>query len=115
MDQGMSSPPAQVGTLDVALAHAARLLASAPKLAAEQSTEILTSVPNHPAASLMLASARRLIGDSASALAILGPLARSLPKSAATHLELGLALGAARRGESAVAALRRAVQRKPDL
>lgn len=111
----MSSPPAQVGTLDVALAHAARLLASDPKLAAEQATEILASVPNHPAASLMLASARRLMGDSASALAILEPLARSQPDSAATHLELGLALGAARRGESAVAALRRAVRLKPDL
>jgi predicted Zn-dependent protease len=104
-----------VGTLDVALAHAARLLASDPALAARQASEILSAVPGHPAAALMLGTARRLMGDHEAALEVLEPLARAQPNSAATHLELGLALGAKRRGEAAVAALRRAVQLKPDL
>ncbi|MCW5572955.1 MAG: sulfotransferase [Steroidobacteraceae bacterium] len=111
----MPSPPEPVGTLDVALAHAARLLASEPRLAAEQSAEILAAVPGHPGATLMLGAAHRLQGDTDAALAILEPLARAQPNAAAVHFELGLALGSARRGEQAVSALRRAVQLKRDL
>ena len=41
----MSGASDPVGTLEVALAHAAKLLATRPALAAEQATEILTGRP----------------------------------------------------------------------
>jgi hypothetical protein len=39
-----------VGTLEVALAHAARLLEAQPKLAADQAEEILKVLPEQPTA-----------------------------------------------------------------
>ena len=53
----MSSRAEPVGTVDVALARAARLLDSDPRLAAEQATEVLRAVPNHPTAGLLLGTA----------------------------------------------------------
>lgn len=111
----MSGSGDRVGTLEVALAHARRLLDTDPALAAEQATEILRAVPDHPVATLLLGVARRLGGDAPAALAVLRPLAGRQPDSAAAHYELGLTLGAARQGEAAVAALRRALDLKPDL
>ncbi|MEZ5531698.1 MAG: sulfotransferase [Steroidobacteraceae bacterium] len=111
----MQHPTGPRGTLDVALAHATRLLATAPALAAAQAIEILATVPGHPIASLVLGAAHRLQGDTAQALAVLEPLAHSQPQAGAVHFELGLALGSARRGEEAVIALQRAVRLKPDL
>ncbi|HSD75664.1 MAG TPA: sulfotransferase [Steroidobacteraceae bacterium] len=111
----MNSASEPVGTVQIALAHAERLLESNPSLAAEQAGEILKVVPNHPRAMLLLAAARRIAGDASGALQILEPLAGSQPNSAAVHYELGRALGSARRGDEAVAALRRAVELKPDL
>ena len=70
-----------VGTIEVALSHAARLLEREPTLAVEQAAEILKVAPHH---------------------------------AGAMHL-YGLALGAAGRGEDAVAALRRAVALNPEL
>jgi tetratricopeptide (TPR) repeat protein len=102
-----------VGTLDVALAHAARLLQSDPKLAAEQASEILKVVPGHPVATLLLGSARGATGETDAALQILEQLTRAQPNWAAAHYELGLALLDARR--PAIAALRRAVALKPDM
>lgn len=94
--------------------HAERLLTEQPTLAAEQAAEILKSVPGHPGAELLLGAARRRTGDLVGALAVLEPLVLSQPGSFAAHYELGLALGAARRGDEAVASLRRAVELKPD-
>lgn len=111
----MSGAPEPVGTLDVALAHAARLLGSQPALAAEQASEILKAVPGHPGATLILASARRAAGSTAEAIATIEALMRAHPEWAAAHYELSLALASAGRGEAAVAALRRALQLKPDL
>jgi outer membrane receptor protein involved in Fe transport len=54
-----------VGSLDVALNHTARLLATQPALAAEQASEILKVVPGHPLATLFLGPARRACGDPA--------------------------------------------------
>ena len=76
----MTETSEAVGTLEVALAHARRLLASNPAAAVEQATEILKVVPDHPGATTLL----------------------------------GIALGANRQGEAAVAALRRAVQLRAD-
>ncbi|HXV40851.1 MAG TPA: sulfotransferase [Steroidobacteraceae bacterium] len=113
----MSTPANQdpVGTLATALAHAERLLASSPALAAEQAEEILKVVPQHPSALLILAAAKRRQGDATGALALLEPIAASHGSHAIVQYELGLAYGALRRGENAVAALRRAVELKPDL
>jgi tetratricopeptide (TPR) repeat protein len=111
----MSSSSEPVGTLAVALAHAQRLLATSPALAAEQAAEILKSVPGHPLATLLLGAARRAGGDPTAALALLEPLAEAQPNSALAQYELGLALAGAGQGEAAVAALRRAVALKPDL
>ena len=106
---------ASTGTLEQALAHAERLLDRDPALACEQATEILKAVPGHPAALRLLAASHATQGDSARALDILLPLAQSQPRWAAVHLDLGLALGCAGRGQEAMAALRRAVELKPDL
>ena len=59
----MSTASEPVGTLDVALAHTARLLQTQPLLAAEQAREILKALPGHPHARLLLATALRLNGD----------------------------------------------------
>jgi len=111
----MSGAPGPVGTLEVALAHADRLLATEPRLAAQQAAEILAAVPGHPLATLLLGIARRLSGDAPSAMDVLEPLAVSHPAWAAAQYELGLTLAAVRRGEDAVTALQRAVALKPDM
>ncbi|MGH8138735.1 MAG: tetratricopeptide repeat-containing sulfotransferase family protein [Steroidobacteraceae bacterium] len=111
----MSSTAAPVGTIDVALAHATRLLASKPDLAAEQATEILKVAPGHPGASLLLGMAQRLGGHPDSAVEVLEPLARAQPRWAAAHYELGQALSQLERRDTAILALRRAVALKPDM
>jgi len=59
----LSTPAEPVGTLDVALTHASRLLAVRPAAAAEQAGEILKVVPRQPQAMLILGLARAAIGD----------------------------------------------------
>jgi predicted Zn-dependent protease len=104
-----------VGSVEVAVAHAARLLERSPALAAEQAGEILRAVPGHPSATLILAIARRALGDAASALELLKSLAMAQPRWAAAYYELGLTLGALGQGDESVTALRRALQLNPDL
>jgi tetratricopeptide (TPR) repeat protein len=103
------------GSLAIALAHAQKLLASDPARAAEQAAKILKSVPGQPGAQLLLGIARRRGGDLPAALMTLESLAQAQPGWFAAHYELGLTFGAARRGDEAVASLRRAVELKPDL
>jgi len=98
-----------VGSLQVALQHAARLLAANPQLALEQTREILKSVPAHPLAILILGTAQRLLGNLGEALAILEPLSLAQPRSAHTFFELGMALTELGRDDAALKALRRAV------
>ncbi len=102
-------------SVDVALAHARRMLATEPALAAEQATEILRVAANHPQALLLLGASYTARGDAEQAATILGQLATTQPNWAQAQLELGLALGRAGRGNEAIAALRRAVALKPDL
>lgn len=104
-----------LGTLEVALAHTARLVDRDPALAAEQAGEILKVVPGHPGATLLLARARRLLGDAQGALALMQPLIASQRQWGAAQYELGLVLAAMGRGEEAIAAIRAAVKLKPDL
>ena len=110
----LTSGSEPVGSLDIALNHAARLLTSQPALAAEQAAEILKVVPGHPVATLVLGAARRAGGDPAAALEILAPLVAAQPRSPAAHYEFGLALGDTGQGDAAIASLRRAVALKPD-
>jgi predicted Zn-dependent protease len=111
----LSSRAESVGTIEVALAHASRLLQSDPKLAAEQAAEILKVAPGHPLATLLLASAQRSSGETDAALQILEQLTRAQPNWAAAHYELGLVLGRLDRHTDAITALRRAVTLRPDL
>jgi predicted Zn-dependent protease len=76
----MNTPAEPTGTLDVALAHAARLLERDPALAVEQAQEILKVIPNQPSALFLLAQA----------------------------------LGRSRRGDDAIAVLRRTVELQPE-
>ncbi len=103
------------GTLDQALAHAARLLQRDPALAVEQLDEILQVAGAHPLALQLLAAARAQQGDAQGALDILIPLAQAQPNWAMLQVDLGVALGRCGRGEEAIVALRRAVALKPEL
>lgn len=110
----VNSASEPVGTLDVALGHAARLLERDAALAAEQASEILKAVPDHPHARLILGAAHRIGGHTRLALEILEPLAGEQPRSAPVHLELAIARGEAGRVSEAITSLRRALQLKPD-
>ena len=110
----MNSVSEPVGTIEVALGHAARLLETNPSLALEQADEILKTFPGNPHARLILGAAQRRVGRTQSALEILAPLAREQQRSAQTHIELAIALGEADRATDAIAALRHALQLKPD-
>lgn len=103
------------GTLEQALAHAARLLERDPVLAIEQLDEILQVAAGHPAALQLLAAARSLQGDAQGAVDILLPLAQAQPNWAMIHFDLALALARCGQGQEAISALRRAVALKPDL
>ena len=112
----MSHVPAEpMASLEVALAHASHLLATDPVLAGEQATEILKAVDGHPMALLLLGASHSAQGHAERAIEVLTKLVRQQPRWAAAQAELGIALGRARRGDEAVAALRRAVALKPDL
>src|ERR1700682_3335177 len=114
LDVQLNSVSEPVGTLDVALGHAARLLERDAALAAEQASEILKAVPGHPHARLILGAAHRIGGQTRLALEILEPLAREQPRLAPAHLELAIARGEAGSLTEAIASLRRALQLKPD-
>jgi predicted Zn-dependent protease len=111
----MNSAAEPTGTIEVALAHAGRLMASNPVLALEQASEILKAVPNHPVATLLLGVAQRATGDNGAALRTFKALTDSQHKWAAAHYELGQSLGEAGQHEAAITALRRAIMLKPDL
>jgi tetratricopeptide (TPR) repeat protein len=106
---------APTGTLNDALDRAAKLLPANPALAERQAEEILRVVPNEPRAVLVVGMARRRHGDAAGARAVLEPLARTQPRSAQTHLELGMVLAGLGQGDAALAALRHAVGLKREL
>jgi len=110
----MSTASEPSGTLDIALARTANLMKVDPKLAAEQAEEILRVVPGHPPALLLLASARRQIGEPGVALDLIEPLVHAQPTWTAVHFEYALALAAVGRGNDAITALRRTVELKPD-
>ncbi len=103
------------GSVEVALAHAQRLLSIDPELAAEQAREILDTVGDHPVALLLLGASHTARGNTGRALEILEPLAAAQPHWAKAQLECGLALACSGSSERAIVALRNAVSLKPDL
>ncbi len=103
----------RLGSVDLAVSHARRLLEKNPDLAAEQACEILNAHPGHPTARLILGAAHRRAGRLQSALDVLEALAAEFPHSSPVHLELGVALFEHGRGADAETALRRAVQLNP--
>ncbi len=114
-NEGMNSAADPTGTIEVALAHAGRLMANNPAMALEQATEILKVAPNHPVATLLLGAAQRSTGDLESALRTLKALTDAQHQWAAAHYELGRSLAEAGQHEGAIKALRRAVALKSDL
>jgi tetratricopeptide (TPR) repeat protein len=104
-----------VGSLSVALAHANRLLAGKPVLAAEQAAEILQAIPGQPVAMLILAVAKRRAGDAETARAQLLGLTRAHPEWASAHYELGLTFSVLGNASGALNALRRAVAIDPGM
>lgn len=103
----------RLGSVDVAVSHARRLLETNADLAAEQAREILSVSPGHPLATLILGAAHRRAGRPQTAVEVLERLARELPHSAPVHLELGVARSEAGLCAEAAEALRRAVQLNP--
>lgn len=102
----MTTPgEAPTGGLDVALRHAAELLSQDPALAGEQAREILKVAPESASARHVLATSLRLCGNAVRALEIVEPLARSHPRAVNILHEYALSLGAAGRGDDAVAVL----------
>ena len=80
----MSAPsPEPVGSLEVALAHAARLLEARPALAVRQAQEILAAIPGQPDAVRLLARAQWAAGDPDGAAATLRRRTAADPRDAA--------------------------------
>ncbi len=104
---GTSEP---VGSLAVALAHARRLLAASPALAARQAEEILAVQPGHADAIRLLAEAQWAAGDPDAAIATLRRRTEAEPGDATTWRLLADLLVAAGDGEAADAAHLRAVE-----
>jgi predicted Zn-dependent protease len=102
-------------SLDVALAHATRLLSTEPELAAEQAREIIAAVGEHPLAMLVLGAAHTARGAPGLALELLEPVARAQPQWAMVRFEVAKALAALGRNADAVDSLQSAVRLKPDL
>jgi tetratricopeptide (TPR) repeat protein len=110
----MTAASEPTATLQVAMAHATRLLEANPALAAEQALEILKALPRHAPALVLLAAARRRAGDPKAALEALAPLMGTQAAGAAAWYEYGLALGSAGRGDDAIHALKQTVSLQPD-
>ena len=106
-DSDVLAPVAQ------ALAHATRLLARAPALAAEQARAILEAVPGHPEAEFILGSALRRQGDNPGARDVLEKLAGAQPRSPHAQYELALTLASLGETAGAISALRNCTALKP--
>jgi tetratricopeptide (TPR) repeat protein len=100
--------------VDARLMRAATMLETDPAAAALEATEILKEYPGHPAAMLLLGTARRGAG-SPEAAASFSELAAAQPTSAPIHFELGRTLALQGRDADALKALKRAVELEPNL
>jgi tetratricopeptide (TPR) repeat protein len=103
------------GSLNAAVERASAMLGADPARALREAEAILRLAPADPRARLILGSARRRLGDTAKAKAVLAPLAAAYPKAAHTQYELGLVHEALGERQGAIAALRRAVALRREL
>ena len=101
--------------LDAAVERASAILGADPSRALREAEAILKLAPGDPRARLIAGSARRRLGDTARAKAILGPLAAAYPRAAHTQYELGLVFEALGERKKAIAALRNAVVLRREL
>ncbi|TXH77242.1 MAG: sulfotransferase family protein [Lysobacteraceae bacterium] len=106
---------AATASVDVALQHAAQLLASDPELAGRQADEILSVVRDHPVAQMILGISHRMCGRLERAIELLAPLTRSQPGMPRGQYEYALAVARAGRTEEAIEALHRAIATNPAL
>jgi tetratricopeptide (TPR) repeat protein len=90
--------------------RASMLLETDPAAAARHASAVLASHPGHDAATLLLTTACRRLGNSSSALDIIAALAEAQPASALVQLELGRTYAASGRSSEAKTALERAVE-----
>ncbi len=111
----MSHASDPVGTLDAALAHAARLLDIRPLLAAEQAEEILRVLPGQPLARQLLVRAKLRLDALDEALPLLQSLEVAQPGFELVQCEAGLTLRRLGRSGEAIGYLKRAVASRPDL
>lgn len=102
----MDAGQAPSASLDVALAHADRLLISDPALAEEQAREILRVVGDYPPAQIVMAKARAASGRTDEALALLADLARNHPRWPTPPFEAALLLARMGRGDEAIRSLK---------
>jgi predicted Zn-dependent protease len=110
----MESGLAGTMAIDARLMRAATLLETDPAAAAREATAILKEHPGHPAAMMLLGTARRGTG-SPEAAASFSELAAVQPNSAPVQLELGRTLSIQGRDAEALTALKRAVELEPNL
>ncbi|MCB1553256.1 MAG: sulfotransferase [Xanthomonadales bacterium] len=101
--------------LQQALAHAERLLQRDPGLAAEQLSEILRAVPNHPPALLLLGEAKWRLGQREEARQEMLSLARAQPNWALAQHSAARMLIASGAFAEALPLLRRAAELRGDL
>jgi len=110
----LNNPSSASGSVETAMKHAASLLQTDAALAAQQATEILAAAPDYPPAKLLLATAKHHLGESQEALEMLGTLVKEQANWAAAQFQYGLILAEQKRGDEALAALRKTVQLKPN-
>jgi len=101
--------------LNAAIDRAAALLGAQPARAEQEIAAVLKILPNDPRALLILASARRRLGDMKGARAIIEPLAKAYPRAARTQYEYGVVLTALGEARAAIPALRQATNLNRDL
>src|ERR1700683_712103 len=90
--------------------RASMLLETDPAAAARHASAVLAHHPGHDAATLLLTTACRRLGNSSSAVGIIEALANAQPASALVQLEVRRTLAAAGRSSEARAALERALE-----
>ena len=101
-------------SLDLALAHASRLLERSPGQALAQTEEIVRTVGAHPQALLLHAQAHEGCGRPDAAAAELETLVQRYPAWGTPQVELGLLLGRAGQGESALRWLAQGLALSPE-
>jgi tetratricopeptide (TPR) repeat protein len=102
-------------SIDLELMRASTLLETDPAAALRHAGAILARHPGHDAASLLLSSACRRLGDSSSAVEAMEGLGRAQPASAIIQLELGRTYAACGRNREAKCALEQATALDPGL